>query len=184
MKNMNDEELFNSLIDQYANMIRAICRRFYIVGGTSDDLYQEAMIGFLEAIRNFDLSRGEYGGEAFTKYAMTSVKRKLIDAIKHANTQKNQILNNSVPLIRTNNEDEEFEINEIGSADDPEELYILHEKQEELLKQLLEKLSPFELNVLKLYLSGMASSEIATKLGKSPRSITNTIQRIKLKVKK
>lgn len=184
MKDKFDEELFNKLVEQYANMIRSICRHFYLVGGTDDDLYQEGMIGFLEAIKNFDTSRAEYGSEVFTKYAMISVKRKIIDAIKHANAQKNQPLNNSVSIVQTNGEDEEFEIGEIGTADDPEEIFLSHESDDELLGFLVEILSPFEQKVLSLYLDGMTCSEIAKKLQTTPRSVTNTIQRIKLKVKK
>lgn len=183
-KNQFDEELFNKLVEQYASMIRGICRRFYLVGGTNEDIYQEGMIGFLEAIRSFDTTRGEIGGELFTKYAMTCVKRKVIDAIKHANAQKNIPLNNSVSITQTNSEDEEFEIGEIGTAFDPEEIYLLHESDDERIDLLIKILSPFEQKVLSLYLQGLTSSEIAKKLGKTARSVTNTIQRIKLKVKK
>ncbi len=182
-KNYLDEELFNKLVDQYASMIRAVCRRFYLVGGTSEDLYQEGMIGFLEAIKNFDTSRAEYGSEVFTKYAMTCVKRKVIDAIKHANAQKNQPLNNSVPIVRTNSEDEEFEIGEIGTAGDPEEIFLSHESDDERIDLLIRILSKNEQKVLSLYLEGLTSAQIAKELGTSPRSVTNTIQRIKLKVK-
>lgn len=183
-KNQLDEELFNSLVEQYASMIRGICRRFYLVGGTDEDLYQEGMIGFLEAIKNFDTKRADFGGEVFTKYAMTCVKRKVIDAIKHANAHKNQPLNNSVSIVQTNSDDEEFEIGEIGTAYDPEEIYLLHESDDEKIDFLINILSPFEQKVLMLYLDGLTSSEIGKKLGKTARSITNTIQRIKLKVKK
>ncbi len=182
-QNQLGEELFNNLVDQYASMIRAICRKFYLIGGTSEDLYQEGMIGFLEAIKNFDTSRAEYGSEVFTKYAMTCVKRKVIDAIKHANAQKNMALNNSVPIVRTNSEDEEFEIGEIG-AGDPEEIYLSHETADERIDLLIRILSDKERKVLSLYLEGMTSAQIAKELGTSARSVTNTIQRIKLKVKK
>lgn len=182
-KNYLDEELFNKLVEQYASMIRAVCRRFYLVGGTSEDLYQEGMIGFLEAIKNFDTTRADYGSEVFTKYAMTCVKRKVIDAIKHANAQKNQPLNNSVPIVRTNSEDEEFEIGEIGTVGDPEEIFLSHESDDERIDLLIRILSKNEQKVLSLYLEGLTNAQIAKELGVSPRSVTNTIQRIKLKVK-
>lgn len=178
-----DEEIINKLVDNYASLIRGICRRFYLVGGTSDDLYQEGMIGLLEAFKNFDESRGTIGDDTFKKFATTCIKRQILDAIKHANTKKNQPLNNSVPIVRKNEEDEEFEISEIGVALDPEELIITKEKQEERIKLLSGNLSPFEKEVLALYLSGEPTKEIAKQLGKLPRSITNTIQRIKAKVK-
>ena len=182
-KLFNDEEIINQLVESYASLIRGICRRFYLVGGTSDDLYQEGMIGLLEAAKHFDETKGTIGDETFKKFATTCIKRQILDAIKHANTKKNQPLNNSVPIVRKNDEDEEFEISEIGLASDPEELFITKEKQEERLKLLSEKLSGYEKEVLFLYLDGLNTRTIAKKLNKTPRSITNTIQRIKSKVK-
>ena len=178
-----DEELINQLVENYASVIRGICRRFYLVGGTSDDLYQEGMIGLLEAAKQFDESRGTIGDDSFKKFATTCIKRQILDAIKHANTKKNQPLNNSVPIVRKNDEDDEFEIAEIGLALDPEEMFITKEKQEERINLLNEKLSKFEQKVLELYLDGLNTKSIAKALNKTPRSITNTIQRIKNKVK-
>ena len=182
-KILEDEELINQLVENYASLIRGICRRFYLVGGTSDDLYQEGMIGLLEAAKQFDESRGTIGDDSFKKFATTCIKRQILDAIKHANTKKNQPLNNSVPIVRKNEEDDEFEIAELGLAMDPEEMLITKEKQEERINLLNEKLSKFEQKVLELYLDGLNTKSIAKTLGKDARSITNTIQRIKNKVK-
>ena len=129
-KIFEDEELINQLVENYASLIRGICRRFYLVGGTSDDLYQEGMIGLLEAMKHFDESKGTIGDDTFKKFATTCIKRQILDAIKHANTKKNQPLNNSIPIVRKNDEDDEFEIMEIGLAQDPEELFISKEKQD------------------------------------------------------
>jgi len=181
--NINDEDIINQLVENYASLIRGICRRFYLVGGTSDDLYQEGMIGLLEAAKHFDETKGTIGDDTFRKFATTCIKRQILDAIKHANTKKNQPLNNSVPMVRKNEEDEEFEIAELGVALDPEEMFLTKEKQEERLKILSEKLSLYEQTVLGLYLEGLNTKSIAKQLGKTPRSITNTIQRIKNKVK-
>ena len=178
-----DEELINQLVENYASLIRGICRRFYLVGGTSDDLYQEGMIGLLEAMKHFDESKGTIGDDTFKRFATTCIKRQILDAIKHANTKKNQPLNNSVPIVRKNDEDDEFEIMELGLAQDPEELIISKEKQEERLSLLNQHLSDYEQLVLEFYLDGLNTKTIAKKLNKTPRSITNTIQRIKNKVK-
>lgn len=142
------------------------------------------MIGLLEAFRKFDGTRGTVGDDSFKKFATTCIKRQILDAIKHANTKKNVPLNNSIPIIRKNDEDSEFEIREIGLASDPEEVFISKEKQEERLEELSSLLSDFERKVLSLYLEGLTTKDIAKELSKTPRSITNTIQRIKGKVKR
>ncbi len=177
-----NEELINKLVESYASMIRGICRKFYLVGGTSDDLYQEGMIGLLDAIRNFDESKGTIGDDTFKKYAAVCVKRQIIDAIRHNNTLSNKTLNTSIPIVMKNRDDDEFEIDEIATSDGPEEIYISKEKQEERLNILQETLSEFEKQVLGKYLEGKKTSTIAKELNKTPKSITNTIQRIKLKV--
>lgn len=182
-KETSDEEIINKLVESYASVIRGICRRFYLVGGSSDDLYQEGMIGLIEAVRKFDETRGTVGDESFKRFATTCIKRQILDAIKRSNAKKNMPLNNSVPMVRKNDEDDEFEIAELGMASDPEELFISKEKQEERLELLHKSLSSFEQQVLSLYLEGLSTKDIAAELKKTPRSITNTIQRIKLKVK-
>ena len=48
-------------------------------------------------------------------------------------------------------------------------------------EKLKEILSKFELSVLYLISSGMSYKEIATVLGKTPKSIDNALQRIKKK---
>lgn len=179
----DNEEIINQLVEKYASLIRGICRRFYIAGGTRDDLFQEGMIGLLEAFRSFDESKGEIGDENFKHYATTCIRRQIIDAIKHANTKKNQPLNSSIPILMKNDEDEEFEISEIGMAEGPEEAYISKEKQEERIALLKNRLSKFENLVLELYLGGMSTKDIAATTGHTTRSITNTIQRIKNKVR-
>jgi len=183
--NYNDEEVINELAKEYASIIRGVCRKFYLVGGSSDDLFQEGMIGLVEAAKTFDKSKSQDDGEeGFKRYAMVCIKRQIIDAIKHANTKKNMPLNTSISLIQSNDEDKEYEVLEAAKVKDPEEVYIEKEKQQERIESLLVGLSEFEKKVLNLYLQGMLAGEIARELGESPRSITNTIQRIKQKAKK
>lgn len=184
MAQKQDEEIINKLVDNYAGLIRGICRKFYLVGGTSDDLFQEGMIGLLQATKKFDETKGDIGDENFKKYATACIKHQILDAIKHSNTQKNQALNTAVPIVRKNTDDDEFEIEEIGTALDPEEMFLIKEKQEERINKLSENLSPFEKNVLNLYLQGLTNQEIAKEFDKTAKSIANTIQRIKQKVNK
>ena len=61
-----------------------------IVGGTSEDLYEEGIIGLLEACNS-------YNGESlleprFEAFAKMCIKRQILDAIKHANTKKHMPL--------------------------------------------------------------------------------------------
>ena len=64
-----------------------------------------------------------------------------------------------------------------------EEIVIGREFNDERVGELLEKLSPMEQQVLKLYLDGLDYKEIAEALQKSPKSIDNALQRIRRKVR-
>ncbi len=66
----------------------------------------------------------------------------------------------------------------------PEDLLIDKENAQQLEKQIEKELSPFENQVLDLYLTGMGYVQIAKVLGKDEKSTDNALSRIKGKVKK
>ena len=65
----------------------------------------------------------------------------------------------------------------------PEQVLIERERKQEFFAILEEKLSPMERKVLYLYLEGNNYTEIASLMNKTPKSIDNTLQRIRGKVK-
>ena len=184
MKNVSTSDVVE-VVQKYKSYITSICRRFYIVGGTSEDLFEEGVIGLLEACKNYN---GEsLFEEKFDAFAKLCIKRQIIDAIKKANTQKNKALNESISFVNFNESGDEFSKLEIlldrNTSNDPLELFIDKEITNERLKICEESLSAFEKVVLEHYLNGEKQSEIALNLNKDVKSIDNTIQRIKGKLK-
>ena len=59
MDNFSDD-IMTELIMSYSSVIRSICRKYYLAGGTEEDLFQEGMIGLFEAIKSFDKEKGEF----------------------------------------------------------------------------------------------------------------------------
>ncbi len=178
-------EEFEELIISFAPIIRSISRKYYLIGGTEDDLFQEGLIGLFEACKNYNID-DDYKSEKFKSFAIMCVKRQIYDAIKSANKKKNQPLNNYVPIIKTNSENQEYERTDfVNLAEDnnPEDLFLDKEEHAEKIELIKSKLSDFEIEVLNHYLAGEKQSEIAKALGKNAKSIDNTIQRIKNKVK-
>ncbi len=173
------------LIESYASIIRSICRKYYLVGGSEEDLFQEGMIGLFQACKNFKSEEG-YNSEQFKSFAKLCIKRQIYDAIKHANKKNNQPLNTYVPIIKVNSVNQEYEREDLMSIEDeynPEDLFIDKEEHTEKIMLCKSKLSPFENQVLELYLAGERQSEIAKTLGRDVKSIDYTIQRIKNKLK-
>ena len=70
-----------------------------------------------------------------------------------------------------------------NTSNDPLDIFIDKEKFNENLKKCERELSKFELEVLRHYLAGEKQAEIAKNLNRDAKSIDNTIQRIKAKMK-
>lgn len=184
MKNVDTSDIVK-VVKDYTNYINSVCRRYYIAGGTHEDLFEEGVIGLLQACKN-------YNGESlfepkFAGFAKLCIKRQIFDAIKSSNTQKNKALNEFVSFAKLGEMGEERSILESLSdpnlSNDPLDVLLDREKIDERLKICDSELSEFEKQVLKHYLSGEKQSEIAKSLNKEVKSIDNTIQRIKLKLK-
>ncbi len=173
------------LIRSYSGIIRAICRKYYLVGGGQDDLFQEGMIGLFEAYQKYE-GEGDYTSAQFRNFANLCIKRQIYDAIKHANKKNNSPLNSYMPISKTSGGASEYTPNYIYALDavSPEDIVIDQEEIEEKFDICRKNLSNYEISVLDLYLQGEKQSQIAAKLDKSVKSIDNTIQRIKNKLAK
>lgn len=173
------------VVQKYSGYIKNLCRKFYIVGGTTEDLYQEGIIGLLEACQNYNgVSLFESQFEAFAKIC---IKRQILDAIRKTQSKKSKALNESVSLVGMSENGEELSkldvIADRTTISDPLEMFIDKEKFNEKMAICNQELSEFENVVLKHYLSGEKQAEIAKQLNKSVKSIDNTLQRIKNKLK-
>ena len=170
------------LIEKYKTLVKSKAKLYYIVGADSEDVIQEGMIGLFKAIRNFDKDKNA----SFKTFADVCINSQIITAIKKANRQKHQPLNESVSL---NWEIEEGDINNtIGDIlraskeNDPEALTLIKEVVSCLNAYDSGIFSDFEWKVWNEKLKGTEYTEIAKRLNKSPKSIDNALQRIKKKV--
>ena len=181
-----DRNVTDYLMDKYKTMVRKKARAMYLIGGETEDLIQEGMIGLIKAVRDFDCSLGV----PFSGFAETCVLRQMYSAIEASKRKKHMPLNCYISLY------EESETNKNGTKlplidliepdreNNPEALYFGKEYTEAFIEQLKEKLSPMEEHVLYLHLMGTDYKKIAELLEKSPKSIDNAIQRIKKKTEK
>ena len=184
--NISDEELIarlrdgetiieDYLMEKYKGLVRQKARAMFLIGGDTDDLIQEGMIGLFKAVRDF-----QPGREAtFAPFARMCIDRQIYSAIQNSNRQKHLPLNSYVSL---NQEDESSPIWEL-SVENPEEIIIDQETTRDLQQKISDYLSPMENKVLDLYLKGEGYVEIGRILGKSPKSIDNALQRIRAKIR-
>ena len=164
------DEAFNQLYERYKHMIKSCARSFFLAGGDSEDLIQEGVIGLLKAVNSYN----DNGTNTFSTYAYACIKNALLSAVKKAQSVKNKALNYAVSIYSNGLE--------LSPTTDPEEEIISKESANEFIQKINEKLSSFEITVLKLYFEGLSYVEIANKLNKQSKSIDNALQRIKRKI--
>ena len=167
----DSEAALELMLRRYARLVSACARAYYLVGAEESDLIQEGMIGLLSAIRSYD----EAEGVAFPVYAKLCIRRRMISAVRAAGAGKHAPLNDSVSLQEGCFAAARDEL----PLSDPETLFLGKERTVDLLQTLHAQLSPFERQVLRLYLTGFSGREIAQTLGRSTRSAENAIQRIR-----
>lgn len=168
-------EIEDYLMEKYKNFVRAKARAMYLIGGDTDDLIQEGMIGLFKAIRDYDDAKEA----SFLTFARLCIDRQLYHAIESSNRLKNQPLNHYVSLSDTASEDELFEHWE----ESPESIVLDRENIKEMIQTIRQACSPFENHVLDLYMRGYDYRQIAEMMDKTPKSIDNAIQRIRNKAK-
>ena len=64
----------------------------------------------------------------------------------------------------------------------PENLIIAQENYRQLVQEIEKKLSTLEKQVFRLHVEGMTYQQIAERLGRTPKTIDNALQRIKGKI--
>lgn len=188
------------LCGKYKSLVRNLAKPYYLPDGNTDDLIQEGMIGLFKAVRDYDPSKEA----AFRTFAALCIRRQLDTAVKTSGRQKNQALNDAVSIytrIAGGGEDGTGgELADIigaegsllesgfdGTAGDsrsPEDKIIDEENVRSLVQEISVTLSPFESEVLNLYLAGNDYRAIAELLGRDEKSTDNALQRGRMKVRK
>ena len=171
-------EATDVLVGKYKNLVRRKANAFFLIGGDTDDLIQEGMIGLFKAVRDYDGTRES----SFLNFATICIERQLRTAIERNNRKKHQPLNNYVSIDQENDSEPLEETLKSLQAVSPEELVIRAEDLQEIRRRASEDLSPMEKAVLSMHLSGLSYVEIAEALGKNQKSVDNALQRIRKKL--
>lgn len=166
-----DKSAQSELLNKYSPLVKSVSARFFISGGTSEDLFQEGLVGLYSAIGSYDFN----GGVAFSTYAYRCIRNAVIDAVKKSLGAKYSALNNFVPIV---------EISDFRAFSDPEDELIRREQRGEFLQKISVILSAFEFKVTVMYLDGLSCAEIARALKKTPKSVGNALSRSKSKLQK
>lgn len=175
------------LITKYKPLVNSIARQYFLIGGETEDLIQEGMLGLFNAIQSYE----KEGKASFKTFATLLIKRRVQDAIKHANRQKNQALNSYITVnnqgiivtdYKENEEDEELGIYIKSNLPTPENLIISKENQSFIKTEIEKKLTILEKNILQLFIEGKSYGQIAETLNLTKKTVDNNLFRIRKKL--
>ena len=179
MLRAGDAEIADYIMEKYKPLVRKKSNAMYLIGGETEDLIQEGMIGLFKAVRDFNLEKES----SFFSFAELCITRQLYSALEASNRKKHIPLNTYISFSNQDDSDglnlEQMLTDETAS---PEQMMIENETKEEFFQRLEEKLSPMEKKVLSMYLDGNTYTQIAELMNKAPKSIDNSLQRIRGKI--
>ena len=181
------DEIMDYLMDKYKHLVRKKAKVMFLIGGDTDDLIQEGMIGLFKAIRDYRPEKES----SFYHFAELCISRQMYTAVQASGRKKHMPLNTYISLSgETTHTDEQKEnvplenVLQSGQLSDPEKMLIDRENVEYIEQMIQSRLSSFEKQVLDLYLTGMGYVEIAKVLGRDEKSTDNALSRLKSKLRK
>ena len=190
VKELSDEEVVRlyqnghrefeeHIFKRFDKIVTACCSPLFLVGADKDDLKQEGRVGLYQALRDYE----DGHGTKFATFAHTCISRQLLKAIEANNRKKHQPLNDSVSI---ESKEEDGTLDSLffeQNSSNPEDMYLQTESYRKIISDVYAKLSGMEKDVFDLALRGYDYKQIAGKLGKDPKAITNALQRIRSKGK-
>jgi len=176
-------DAYDLLVRRYYSFVRLKASSYFLIGGDSEDLVQEGLVGLYKAIRDYRTDRES----SFRNFAELCITRQIITAVKTATRNKHTPLNGYVSFSSTpaGAADSEPTLDEMlpgPGASDPVNQVISSEELRALVACLSTVLSDLESRVLSLYLDGHSYTGIGELLACDCKTVDNALQRVKRKV--
>jgi RNA polymerase sigma-H factor len=176
-------DAYDAIIRRYRGFVRLKASSYFLLGGESDDLIQEGLVGLYKAVRDYRSDRES----SFRNFAELCITRQIITAVKTATRNKHTPLNQYVSFSHTPTAagDSDTTLDEVlpgPTVSDPVNQVIASEELESLVTCLAGVLSELESRVLSLYLDGYSYEVIGERLECDTKTVDNALQRVKRKV--
>ena len=177
-----DLESMECILQSFKPKVTAICREYFLLGADFDDILQEGMIGLYKAIVGYNESKNDN----FNSFATMCIHHQIQNAVKVANSKKNQPLNDYVSISVEGgfSKDDDSPKIMLQAKDKGAEQLSIDKENENSLHQKLKQVLTFEqYGILLMYLNGYSYSEIAGKYNITNKKVDNNIQAIKRKLR-
>ena len=180
----NNVEANNIIFKKYSSVIDLYAKKYLnLVDGKGmdyNDLYQEGLIALNEAINKYK----EQKNIKFASFASICIERKMVSLVRMASRKKHSILNDSYSLDYKKEDASESFVNLLQSNKDSiEDILITKESTINIINKINTSLSSLEKKVYELRLNGYSYEMIAKEMGKTPKAIERTLDRIRNKLK-
>ena len=90
-------DAYERIVRRYRGFVRLKASAYFMLGGESDDLIQEGLLGLFKAVRDFRSDRES----SFRNFAELCITRQIITAVKTASRNKHSPLNQYVSFAQT-----------------------------------------------------------------------------------
>jgi RNA polymerase sporulation-specific sigma factor len=176
-------DAYDRIVKRYRGFVRLKASSYFLLGGDSEDLIQEGLVGLFKAVRDFRSDRES----SFRNFAELCITRQIITAVKTASRNKHAPLNQYVSFAQTPAAagDSETTLEEVlpgATSEDPAQRVIASEELQALVACMSSVLSDLESRVLSLYLDGHSYEAIGERLECDTKTVDNALQRVKRKV--
>lgn len=173
-----DNEAFRRLLEAYDPMISAVVNEFSRAypgcDVSEDDLRQEAAIALYFSALSYKPEKNV----SFGLYAKICTKNRLTSYVKSSVARSlSRMISDCIDDCfddETAADDAQQPLNQLISA----------ENCEALKSRISQMLTKYEYEVFMLYADGSAPGEIAEQIGRDPKSVYNTLQRVRKKLRK
>jgi RNA polymerase sporulation-specific sigma factor len=164
----SNEDALNIIYEKYKPIIDIKIKRYIRyasrLGLEYNDLFQEGMVGLSEAIKSFKTKKDVQ----FKTFANLCIERQIFSALKKASRKKHNVLNESLSLDDSVNEDDSTLLDFLFDKNSDPSIYIeSKESKKELFKEIDESLTPFEKEVFNLKINNFDYKEMSQLLNKS-----------------
>lgn len=181
----NDEVSQRELVDRYHRTIWAIIhavvpspRPSYI---DLDDLYQEGLIGLLEAVRNYNESKAA----SFGTFARVCIEREIRSLLRKYRSGSYSLLSSAVSLDMSVSEDDNIVLMDTVACphQDYDPVYVSHLQWiKDQIPLIRKQIRDTEWKAYHLHNLGYSYKEIATRLRISEKDVDNILQKMRKKL--
>lgn len=178
-----DEVAYGTLIEKYSHLVDLLAKKYLKsnkgIGLEYDDLYQEGMVGIINALENYDSNE-----TLFYTLAVLCAKREMEKIIKTSKRKKQMILNDSISLNKYVDDEQSLCLYDLIPSD--YNLEVEYEKSNTYNNILNYKydLDFIDSSIFEMKLNGFSCDEIAELLELKRKSVDYHLRKIRKKISK